>query len=173
MPYSVDRKNKCVYKKNADGSRGKKVGCTNGALKDYLAALYVHEGSFHTSNSSLGKMTERYIRNIVKKTIQEMKENSSEVKTPRFLKKFFREFPLDATKWSQATDQVGDLCKIVRDAAELDDVKLPPSNLRQQDTPAKWNKTGHDYVVSAYNKLSAYAKKYFETECKENFRRLF
>ena len=30
MPYSIDRKNKCVYKKKSDGSRGKKVGCTKG-----------------------------------------------------------------------------------------------------------------------------------------------
>lgn len=43
MPYSIDRKNKCVYKKNPDGSRGKKVGCTKGSLKKYLAALYVNE----------------------------------------------------------------------------------------------------------------------------------
>lgn len=43
MPYSIDRKNKCVYKKKPDGSRGKKVGCTKGPLKKYLAALYVNE----------------------------------------------------------------------------------------------------------------------------------
>ncbi len=28
MPYIIDRKNKCIYKKNPDGSRGNKVGCT-------------------------------------------------------------------------------------------------------------------------------------------------
>ena len=41
MPYtSVD---KCVYKKNEDGKRGEKVGCTKGAIKDYLAALYASD----------------------------------------------------------------------------------------------------------------------------------
>ena len=41
MPYmSVG---KCVYKKNEDGKRGEKVGCTKGAVKDYLAALYASE----------------------------------------------------------------------------------------------------------------------------------
>lgn len=40
MPYVVD--GKCVYKKNPDGSRGKKVGCTDGSVKDYLAALHMH-----------------------------------------------------------------------------------------------------------------------------------
>ena len=34
MPYKV--KGKCVYKKDT----GKKVGCTDGPVKDYLAALY-------------------------------------------------------------------------------------------------------------------------------------
>ena len=48
MPYiSVG---KCVYKKNKDGSRGKKVGCTKGSIKDYLAALHIH-----THNKRKGK----------------------------------------------------------------------------------------------------------------------
>jgi len=42
MPYSIDRKNKCVYKKKANGSRGEKVGCTKGSLNDYVAALQIH-----------------------------------------------------------------------------------------------------------------------------------
>lgn len=42
MPYSIDRKNKCVYKKKQDGSRGEKVGCTKGSLDDYIAALQIH-----------------------------------------------------------------------------------------------------------------------------------
>lgn len=42
MPYSIDRKNKCVYKKKSDGSRGEKVGCTKGDLNDYVAALQIH-----------------------------------------------------------------------------------------------------------------------------------
>jgi hypothetical protein len=42
MPYSIDHKSKCVYKKKSDGSRGEKVGCTKGSLKDYVAALQIH-----------------------------------------------------------------------------------------------------------------------------------
>jgi hypothetical protein len=40
MPYVVD--GKCVYKKKSDGSRGEKVGCTDGSVKDYLAALHTN-----------------------------------------------------------------------------------------------------------------------------------
>ena len=41
MPYTAV--GKCVYKKNEDGKRGEKVGCTKGAVKDYLAALYASD----------------------------------------------------------------------------------------------------------------------------------
>ena len=40
MPYKA--KGKCVYKKKRDGSLGEKVGCTDGPVKDYLAALYAN-----------------------------------------------------------------------------------------------------------------------------------
>ena len=36
MPYKV--KGKCVYKKDT----GEKVGCTDGPIEDYLAALHIH-----------------------------------------------------------------------------------------------------------------------------------
>lgn len=42
MPYSVDKKNKCVYKKNSDGTRGKKVGCTKGSIQKYVSALHAN-----------------------------------------------------------------------------------------------------------------------------------
>jgi len=41
MPYTAV--GKCVYKKTEDGKRGEKVGCTKGAIKDYLAALYASD----------------------------------------------------------------------------------------------------------------------------------
>lgn len=41
MPYTSV--GKCVYKKTEDGKRGEKVGCTKGAIKDYLAALYASD----------------------------------------------------------------------------------------------------------------------------------
>lgn len=49
MPYSIDRKNKCVYKKKSDGTRGAKVGCTKGKLDDYIAALQIHAESYKPS----------------------------------------------------------------------------------------------------------------------------
>jgi len=40
MPYVV--RGKCVYKKGKGGKPGKKVGCTKGSIKKYLAALHMH-----------------------------------------------------------------------------------------------------------------------------------
>jgi hypothetical protein len=40
MPYLHE--GKTVYKKNPDGSKGKKVGTAKGSVKDYLAALYAN-----------------------------------------------------------------------------------------------------------------------------------
>ena len=40
MPYVV--RGKCVYKKGKGAEPGKKVGCTKGSVKKYLAALHMH-----------------------------------------------------------------------------------------------------------------------------------
>lgn len=47
MPYK--RVGKCVYKKNRDGSQGKKTGCskTVAKAKKYLKALYAVEQVVH------------------------------------------------------------------------------------------------------------------------------
>ena len=49
MPYMVV--GKTVYKKNPDGSRGKKVGTTKGSVHNYLAALHMHAGEGHTARA--------------------------------------------------------------------------------------------------------------------------
>ena len=57
MPYVV--RGKCVYKKDKDGNPGKKVGCTKGSVKKYLAALLrSREGDnhWHTDNILLTRL---------------------------------------------------------------------------------------------------------------------
>jgi hypothetical protein len=68
VPYSIDHKNKCVYKKKSDGSRGEKVGCTKGSLKDYVAALQIH------AESKTKQMKSK------KKSLKEMLDNPEKVK---------------------------------------------------------------------------------------------
>lgn len=65
MPYSIDRKEKCVYKKKSDGTRGAKVGCTKGDLQKYLGALHASEKS-----------------KAINEIRQVLKENAEIVETP-------------------------------------------------------------------------------------------
>ena len=51
MPYVV--RGKCVYKKGKGGKPGKKVGCTKGSVKKYLAALHMHADESKEYNEEL------------------------------------------------------------------------------------------------------------------------
>ena len=64
MPYTV--KGKCVYKKKADGSQGEKVGCTEGDINDYLAALHAR-----ADETTVIEITRRQLRQIIKEVSTE------------------------------------------------------------------------------------------------------
>jgi len=59
MPYlhrKVSENRVCVYKKNPDGSAGKRVGCTTpGKLNDYLATIHIHSPERSSGKSKGGK----------------------------------------------------------------------------------------------------------------------
>jgi hypothetical protein len=61
MPYSIDRKNKCIYKKKSDGSRGEKVGCTKGDLNDYIAAVQIHKEYRKSMKRPINEQEEKII----------------------------------------------------------------------------------------------------------------
>jgi len=70
MPYM--KKGKCVYKKNQDGSQGKKVGCTKGSVEDYLKALHANtDGETKKENKSM-KIKKSELLALIKEEI--MKE---------------------------------------------------------------------------------------------------
>ena len=61
MPYKV--KGKCVYKKDT----GKKIGCTKGSVKKYLAALHAN------ANESLDyELTEENLEEMIRKEIEKI-----------------------------------------------------------------------------------------------------
>jgi len=61
MPYKV--KGKCVYKKDT----GKKVGCTKGSVKKYLAALHMH------ADESLDReLTKEELEEIIQEEYQKL-----------------------------------------------------------------------------------------------------
>ncbi len=65
MPYSIDYKNKCIYKKKEDGSRGEKVGCTKGNLKPYIAAVQIHAESKKYNTKKMIKETDEMNPEII------------------------------------------------------------------------------------------------------------
>jgi hypothetical protein len=74
MPYSTgkgtgeDKGKTCVYKKKPDGSRGKKVGCTDGDVKDYLAALHMHADESIKRNNVV--ITKSRLKQIVQEELR-------------------------------------------------------------------------------------------------------
>jgi hypothetical protein len=83
MPYSIDKKNKCVYKKKDDGSRGAKVGCTKGDLQNYVSALH--------ANANEARQTLLEIR-------QALKESDTIVEAPVQLANNFQFFVVEKSK---------------------------------------------------------------------------
>jgi predicted component of type VI protein secretion system len=61
MPYKV--KGKCVYKKDT----GKKVGCTKGSVKKYLAALHAN-----TNESIDYELTKEDLEEMIREELQKL-----------------------------------------------------------------------------------------------------
>lgn len=68
MPYKV--KGKCVYKKDT----GKKVGCTDGSVKKYLAALHANVDESnkeeHTESKHIMKINKNRLVEIIKEEVE-------------------------------------------------------------------------------------------------------
>lgn len=56
-----------------------------------------------------------------------------------------KHFPKDATKWSQATDEVRDLCREARLAAGVGEEHAV--DFRNIKTPSEWNTKGIDGIM--------------------------
>ena len=67
MPYTTS--GKCVHKKKRDGSRGEKVGCTDGSVKKYLKALYTNVDEKLTKEEQEMKLTQEELMRIIKEEV--------------------------------------------------------------------------------------------------------
>ena len=72
MPWT--RKGKCVYKKNKDGSKGKKEGCSDSIekAKDYLKALYANVDDATKKENKKMKITRDILKQIIKEELDYM-----------------------------------------------------------------------------------------------------
>ena len=79
MPYKtrkVKGKGTCVYKKKG----GKKVGCTKGSIKKYLAALHAADKKTKKENKTM-RITKADLMQIIKEEIDNMNEMETEEET--------------------------------------------------------------------------------------------
>jgi hypothetical protein len=75
-------------------------------------------------------------------------------------------FPTDASQWSQATDEIRDLARLVRNAYNeltIDVIQGEPGYVQALDfrsfrTPAQWNTEFKAQILGLWAKLSDWAK---------------
>lgn len=81
------------------------------------------------------------------------------------LKKFLDGFDNNATKWSEATDEIRDIARYAREfynEIDLED-KAPhkAADFRSFKTPKEWNTKGKQYIQDTFNKMSEGCKAKF------------
>jgi hypothetical protein len=75
---------------------------------------------------------------------------------------YLNQFPNDATSWAQATDEVRDLARTIKEFyndEELD--KVEPCDFRFITKPSVWNTKGKNYIFEVYSKMNK-SKKSFD-----------
>ena len=86
MPYVVRKQKgkRCVYKKKKNGKPGEKVGCTDGPIKDYLAALHINANeSLEDKTMKISKQKlERIIKEEVAREMQ-IREQQASINTAK------------------------------------------------------------------------------------------
>lgn len=102
-----------------------------------------------------------------------------EANIPTTFAKFFKAFPTNATKWSQATDEIRDLTRYIREYynevvlnSDLEGNDHPSGikslNWRNFKTPSEWNTNGQQEIIKIWNKLDKkqqleFTKEYLKT----------
>ena len=127
----------------------------------------------------------RNLRNEVRQMVREELRNTrikklNEAREPlrktgnRDLDKFLAIFSDKATSWADATDEISDAAiharYLLRDIDEVEyEIQPAVHKLRRNSTPAEHNYHFKRYIVSAYRKMSPYAKENFVEFVKEMF----
>jgi hypothetical protein len=70
-------------------------------------------------------------------------------------------YPTNATCWSQATDEVRDLCRHARELLDLPEEDA--IDFRVLNSPFAWNTIGINGIISFYKRMNDEQKLYFVT----------
>ena len=57
-------------------------------------------------------------------------------------------FPVDATKWNQATEEIVDIANAIEDELGIN------TNVGRSNTPSEWNTKHLDRIIKGYAKLN-------------------
>ena len=89
---------------------------------------------------------------------------------PPVFKKLFVVTPRNATSWADATDEVREVAKMIREVYEdVDGIKVEAMNYRSFKTPSEWNTKSHAFIVYVWNKMSKNAKEVILSDLKKQF----
>lgn len=84
------------------------------------------------------------------------------------IQKFLKQFPDNATCWSQATDEVRDIARWSREILEeKDGVIIAPLDF-PSFTPSEWNTHGKQYVLSNFDRMKPETQREFFKMFHEN-----
>ncbi|MFR9620903.1 MAG: hypothetical protein SNH63_06775 [Rikenellaceae bacterium] len=87
------------------------------------------------------------------------------------LEKYLERFPINATSWSQATDEIRDLARTIRELLEdYQGIIVEPIDFRAIKTPSEWNKQGRIFIVKNFTIMNKDAKNAFNIRFAEWFK---
>jgi hypothetical protein len=85
------------------------------------------------------------------------------------LTEYLNQFSNDATSWSQATDEVMDLCRTIKEFYNDEESdKVEACDFRFITKPSDWNTKGKKYIFEVYSKMNR-SKKSFDEYLHLNF----
>lgn len=83
---------------------------------------------------------------------------------------FLEKFPVDATSWADATDELRDLARAVRELlSEVDNVDVEPLDFTELHTPSAWNTEARAYILEGFDLMSDHAKRFFYDDFEDWF----
>lgn len=86
------------------------------------------------------------------------------------IEKFLERFPKDAACWSQATDEVRDMARKVRELLEeYEGVIVESVDFRAVKTPAEWNAEGREFILTNFDRMTDRTKERFYDYFREWF----
>jgi len=101
------------------------------------------------------------------KEITANKLYESKNKLPDWMIKILSPFPLDATNWKDATDEIVTLADYIDEVLEID------TNTKKSKTPAEWNQQHVGRIMNNFSKLSEKEVRGFKEYATDMFENLF